>query len=169
MYTIQVAYIFMFITYIFVFNISCFFCGPSTTRLKQRRDMAQYVSVALKGGGEVIAIPTEENGSVALSTLQTHFPGARALSYHDNNVTYGIAFRDGQFRSPPMGWGDHIYACTVAENPLEHGGYLGTNHHIKERTNHLRACLAVVAIIAITFIICLILWSLNLLPNWLMA
>lgn len=88
--------------------------------------MAGYVQVAEEDGEETIELPTEDDGTLLLSTLQAQFPGTSGLKYRptSSNAARGIRLTEGQLHPPPGddGWGEQIYLCvfpkenSVAEN-----------------------------------------------------
>lgn len=88
--------------------------------------MAGYIQVAEEEGEETIELPTEEDGTLLLSTLQAQFPGTSGLKYRpaESNAARGIRLTEGHLHPPPGddGWGSHVFFCvfpkenSVAEN-----------------------------------------------------
>lgn len=75
----------------------------------------EYVQVAEEEGEETIELPTEEDGTLLLSTLQAQFPGTSGLKYRnpDNNAIRGIRLSEGRLH-PPLGedgWNNLVYLC----------------------------------------------------------
>lgn len=88
--------------------------------------MAGYIQVAEEEGEETIELPTEDDGTLLLSTLQAQFPGTSGLKYRpaESNAARGIRLTEGHLHPPPGedGWGNHVFFCvfpkenSVAEN-----------------------------------------------------
>lgn len=88
--------------------------------------MAGYVQVAEEEGEETIELPTEEDGTLLLSTLQAQYPGTSGLKYRatESSAARGIRLTEGHLHPPPGndGWGEAVYVCvfpkenSVAEN-----------------------------------------------------
>lgn len=86
----------------------------------------EYVQVAEEEGDEQIELPSEEDGTLLLSTLQAQFPGTSGLKYRNSvsNAIRGIRLTEGRLHPPQGedGWGNQIYFCvfpkdnSVAEN-----------------------------------------------------
>ncbi|ENN77115.1 hypothetical protein YQE_06369, partial [Dendroctonus ponderosae] len=74
----------------------------------------EYLQVAEDEGEEPIELPTEDDGTLLLSTLSAQFPGASGLKYRnpENKSIRGVRLNDGRLHPPPDGgWGSHIYYC----------------------------------------------------------
>ncbi|XP_066153872.1 TAR DNA-binding protein 43-like isoform X2 [Euwallacea fornicatus] len=74
----------------------------------------EYLQVAEDEGEEPIELPTEDDGTLLLSTLAAQFPGASGLKYRnpENKSVRGVRLSDGRLHPPPDGgWGSHIYYC----------------------------------------------------------
>ncbi|XP_030759617.1 TAR DNA-binding protein 43 isoform X1 [Sitophilus oryzae] len=74
----------------------------------------EYLQVAEDEGEEPIELPTEDDGTLLLSTLSAQFPGASGLKYRnpENKSVRGVRLNDGRLHPPPEGgWGSHIYYC----------------------------------------------------------
>lgn len=88
--------------------------------------MAGYVQVVEEEGEESIELPTEEDGTLLLSTLQAQYPGTSGLKYRpsDGAAARGIRLTEGHLHPPPGddGWGEFVFVCvfpkenSVAEN-----------------------------------------------------
>lgn len=78
----------------------------------------EYVQVAKEVGKETINLPTEEDGTLLLSTLQGKFPGTSSLEYRNSvsNSLYGIRLTEGRLYPPSGdGWGNQVYLCVFPE------------------------------------------------------
>lgn len=75
--------------------------------------MSQYIQIAEDDNEEPIEVPTEEDGTLLLSTLCAQFPGASGLKYRnpDTGTVRGIRLVDGRFHAPEGIWGDMIYVA----------------------------------------------------------
>lgn len=82
--------------------------------------MNQYLQVAEEENEEPIELPSEEDGTLLLSTLAAQFPGSCGLKYRnpDTGALRGIRLADGRLHPPDGLWGGHIYYCVFpkAEN-----------------------------------------------------
>lgn len=75
-----------------------------------------FVQVAEEEGEEPIELPTEEDGTLLLSTVQAQFPGCCGLKYRneETKVVRGIRSNEGRLYPPSSsdnGWGSLIYFC----------------------------------------------------------
>ncbi|XP_060533624.1 TAR DNA-binding protein 43-like [Cylas formicarius] len=74
----------------------------------------EYLQVAEDEGEEPIELPTEDDGTLLISTLSAQFPGASGLKYRnpENKAARGVRLSDGRLHPPPDGgWGSNIYYC----------------------------------------------------------
>lgn len=75
----------------------------------------EYIQVVEEDGDDAIEMPTEDDGTLLLSTLQAQFPGACGLKYINEETKCFRAVRsnEGKFfpTSPDNRWGSHIYHC----------------------------------------------------------
>ncbi|XP_064423881.1 TAR DNA-binding protein 43 isoform X2 [Latimeria chalumnae] len=74
-------------------------------------NMSEYIRVAEDENEEPMEIPSEDDGTVLLSTVTAQFPGACGLRYR-NPVTQcmrGVRLVEGILHSPEAGWGNLIY------------------------------------------------------------
>ncbi|XP_060532632.1 TAR DNA-binding protein 43-like [Cylas formicarius] len=74
----------------------------------------EYLQVAEDEGEEPIELPTEDDGTLLLSTLSAQFPGASGLKYRnpETKAVRGVRLTDGRLHPPPDGgWGSNIYYC----------------------------------------------------------
>ncbi|GJQ85319.1 hypothetical protein Trydic_g10564 [Trypoxylus dichotomus] len=73
----------------------------------------EYLQVAEDEGEEPIELPTEEDGTLLLSTLAAQFPGTCGLKYRtgESKPMRGVRLNEGRLNPPPDGWGSQIYYC----------------------------------------------------------
>ena len=75
--------------------------------------MNQYLQVAEEENEEPIELPSEEDGTLLLTTLSAQFPGSCGLKYRnpDTGALRGIRLADGRLHPPDGLWGGHVYYC----------------------------------------------------------
>lgn len=77
--------------------------------------MSEYLQVAEDEDDEPMELPTEEDGTLLLSTLQAQYPGTSGLKYRnpETNAIRGIRLTEGRLHPPPGedGWGAQVYLC----------------------------------------------------------
>ncbi|XP_063623145.1 TAR DNA-binding protein 43-like [Cydia splendana] len=73
----------------------------------------EYVLVSEGEQDEPIELPTEEDGSLLLSTVAAQFAGASGLKYRDRVAgrLRGLRLVDQRLSPPPGGWAAHRYFC----------------------------------------------------------
>lgn len=74
----------------------------------------EYLQVAEDEGEEPIELPTEDDGTLLLSTLAAQFPGSSGLKYRnpDSRAMRGVRLSEGRLHPPPeIGWGSQIFYC----------------------------------------------------------
>lgn len=73
--------------------------------------MARYIQVCDEEGEEPIEIPSEDEGSLLLSTLAAQFPGACGMKYRNPSTGNfrGIRLSDGMLHPPDGVWGNFVY------------------------------------------------------------
>lgn len=81
-----------------------------------------FIQVAEDEGEEPIELPSEEDGTLLLSTLQAQFPGACGLKYRneDTKAVRGVRSNEGRFYPPSSekGWGSNIYFCVFPKGKI---------------------------------------------------
>jgi hypothetical protein len=79
--------------------------------------MTQYIQVAEDEGEEPIEIPSEEDGTLLLSTLSAQFPGACGMKYRNPTTGNfrGIRLTDGTLFPPDGNWGTNVYVVVFAK------------------------------------------------------
>lgn len=74
----------------------------------------EYLQVAEDEGEEPIELPTEDDGTLLLSTLAAQFPGSSGLKYRnpDSRAMRGVRLSEGRLHPPPeIGWGSQVFYC----------------------------------------------------------
>ena len=85
--------------------------------------MTQYIQVAEDEGEEPIEIPSEEDGTLLLSTLSAQFPGACGMKYRNPTTGNfrGIRLTDGTLFPPDGNWGTNVYVVVFAKENKRKG------------------------------------------------
>ncbi|KAE8750358.1 hypothetical protein FOCC_FOCC002918, partial [Frankliniella occidentalis] len=74
--------------------------------------MSSYLQVAEDENEEPIELPTEEDGTLLLTTLAAQFPGTCGLKYRNpESRMRGVRLVDGRLHAPDGNWGSNIYFC----------------------------------------------------------
>lgn len=75
----------------------------------------EFIQISEEEGDEPIEVPTEDDNSLLLSTLQAQFPGACGLKYRnvETKTIRGVRSNEGRFFPPAResGWGTVVYFC----------------------------------------------------------
>ncbi|CAK1586559.1 unnamed protein product [Parnassius mnemosyne] len=71
----------------------------------------EYVLVSEGEQDEPIELPTEEDGSLLLSTVTAQFAGASGLKYRAGGRLRGLRLVEDRVSPPPGGWAAHRYFC----------------------------------------------------------
>lgn len=71
----------------------------------------EYVPVSEGEQDEPIELPTEEDGSLLLSTVAAQFAGASGLKYRAGGRLRGLRLVDERLSPPAGGWAAHRYWC----------------------------------------------------------
>ncbi|XP_069466044.1 TAR DNA-binding protein 43-like [Ambystoma mexicanum] len=71
----------------------------------------EYIRIMEDDNDEPIEIPSEDDGTVLLSTVTAQFPGACGLRYRnpDNQCIRGVRLVDGILHAPEGGWGHLVF------------------------------------------------------------
>ncbi|KAJ8321078.1 hypothetical protein KUTeg_002665 [Tegillarca granosa] len=116
--------------------------------------MSQYIQVAEEEGDEPMEVPSEDDGTLLLSTLSAQFPGACGLKYRnpDTGAMRGIRLSDGRLYPPDGDWIKRIYIAvfpksenkkkansnsTPVEEPVENAFFLKTKRHDRQKCSDL--------------------------------
>jgi hypothetical protein len=81
----------------------------------------EYLQVAEDEGEEPIELPTEDDGTLLLSTLSAQFPGSSGLKYRnpETKAMRGVRLSEGRLHPPPeIGWGSQIFYCVFPKGWL---------------------------------------------------
>ena len=82
--------------------------------------MMDWVAVVSEEGEEPIEIPTENDGTILLSSLKAQFAGAIGLKFRNSstNTLRGVRLLDNVLYAPYSGhgWGNQTYICTKSSD-----------------------------------------------------
>lgn len=81
-----------------------------------------YIRVAEEENEEPMEIPSEDDGTVLLSTVAAQFPGACGLRFRSpvSQCMRGVRLVEGILHAPENGWGNNVY---VVNYPKGKGHY----------------------------------------------
>ena len=70
-----------------------------------------YIRVAEEENEEPMEIPSEDDGTVLLSTVSAQFPGACGLRFRSpvSQCMRGVRLVEGLLHAPETGWGNLVY------------------------------------------------------------
>ncbi|BFZ23979.1 hypothetical protein BsWGS_27018 [Bradybaena similaris] len=98
--------------------------------------MSQYVHVSENEGDEPMEIPSEEDGTLLLTTLSAQFPGACGLKYRnqETGTLRGIRLSDGRLYPPDVDWCRHLYIVVFpkGENSKENSSRSESSHSVNK-------------------------------------
>lgn len=68
-------------------------------------------------------VPSEDDGTLLLTTLSAQFPGACGLKYrnHETGTMRGIRLSDGRLYPPDTEWGRHVYITVFPKGDKQSG------------------------------------------------
>ncbi|MFH4978885.1 hypothetical protein AB6A40_005594 [Gnathostoma spinigerum] len=94
--------------------------GPSNT---VATNQIEWVRLQL----EPLEVPTEDDGTLLLSTVQSAIPGAHGVYYCENGVKRFLRYNyeTGRFNKLPAGWRNHELYVTLAHNCCRPGSRIG--------------------------------------------
>lgn len=75
------------------------------------------MQVSESENSDPIDMPTEEDNSLLLSTLEAQYPGAIGLKYRMNNRLRVVRLNEGKLYPPEDGWLDRVYTCNFRNTP----------------------------------------------------
>ncbi|XP_055515369.1 TAR DNA-binding protein 43-like isoform X2 [Leucoraja erinacea] len=80
--------------------------------------MAEYIRVVDEESEEPIEIPSEDDGTLLLSTVAAQFPAAYGLRYRnpDNQCLRGVRLVEGILHAPENGWGNLVYVVNYPKD-----------------------------------------------------
>lgn len=75
--------------------------------------MSTYLRVSEEEGEEPIELPSEDDGTLLLSTLSAQFPGTCGLKYRnvESGTMRGVRLTEGRLHPPDGGWGSNVFFC----------------------------------------------------------
>jgi hypothetical protein len=76
----------------------------------------EWVAIVLNEGEDPIEVPTEEDGTILLSSVAAQFPGISGLKFRnpETNGMRGVRVQEGVLHSPSTdGWGSATYICVA--------------------------------------------------------
>ncbi|XP_075695487.1 TAR DNA-binding protein 43 [Rhinoderma darwinii] len=78
----------------------------------------EYIRVAEDENEEPMEIPSEDDGTVLLSTVTAQFPGACGLRYRNpvNQCMRGVRLVEGILHAPESGWGNLVYVVNYPKD-----------------------------------------------------
>lgn len=106
--------------YAFLVVHCVFVCVFATERMS-----VEYLQVAEDEGEEPIELPTEDDGTLLLSTLSAQFPGSSGLKFRnpETKAIRGVRLSEGRLHPPSeIGWGSQIFCCVFPKGWLSGGG-----------------------------------------------
>uniref|UniRef100_A0A8D8QG74 TAR DNA-binding protein 43 n=1 Tax=Cacopsylla melanoneura TaxID=428564 RepID=A0A8D8QG74_9HEMI len=74
--------------------------------------MAQYIFITNNLEEDAMEVPSEDDGTILLSTLQAQYPAAIGLKYKVESRYRAVKLADGRLYAPLDGWQDRVYFCT---------------------------------------------------------
>lgn len=82
--------------------------------------MSEYIRVTEDENDEPIEIPSEDDGTVLLSTVTAQFPGACGLRYRNpvSQCMRGVRLVEGILHAPEAGWGNLVYVVNYPKGLL---------------------------------------------------
>lgn len=82
-----------------------------------------YIRVAEDENEEPMEIPSEEDGTVLLSTVAAQFPGACGLRYRSpvSQCMRGVRLVEGVLHAPESDWGNLVYVVNYPKGKLKYG------------------------------------------------
>jgi len=78
-----------------------------------------YVQVSESENSDPIDIPTEEDKSILLSTIEAQYPGVIGLKYRVDNRLRIVRLNEGKLYPPEDGWLERIYMCNFRSTPTK--------------------------------------------------
>ncbi|KAF5905668.1 TAR DNA-binding protein 43-like isoform X1, partial [Clarias magur] len=80
-----------------------------------------YIRVAEEENEEPMEIPSEDDGTVLLSTVAAQFPGACGLRYrsHISQCMRGVRLVDGVLHAPENGWGNLVFVVSYPKESAD--------------------------------------------------
>ncbi|XP_078498369.1 TAR DNA-binding protein 43-like isoform X1 [Lissotriton helveticus] len=78
----------------------------------------EYIRITEDENDEPMEIPSEDDGTVLLSTVSAQFPGACGLRYRNpvNQCMRGVRLVEGILHAPESGWGNLVYVVNYPKD-----------------------------------------------------
>uniref|UniRef100_A0A224XBX8 TAR DNA-binding protein 43 n=2 Tax=Panstrongylus TaxID=65342 RepID=A0A224XBX8_9HEMI len=105
--------------------------------------MSSYLQVAEDEGEEPIELPSEDDGTLLLSTLAAQFPGTCGLKYRnpESKGIRGVRLVEGRLHPPDDGWGQNVYYCVFPkENKRKSDDHLENSTAKTKRMEKITKC-----------------------------
>ncbi|XP_045614927.1 TAR DNA-binding protein 43 isoform X3 [Procambarus clarkii] len=105
-------------------------------------NMSCYIQVCEEENDEPIEIPTEDDGTLLLSTLVAQFPGACGLKYRhaESRGMRGVRLVDGRLHAPDEGW-NYVFVCVFPkENKRKSDDHLESSMSKTKRMESKQRC-----------------------------
>ncbi|XP_033754226.1 TAR DNA-binding protein 43-like [Pecten maximus] len=102
----------------------------------------QYIQVAEEEGEEPIEIPSEDDGTLLLSTLAAQFPGACGMKYRNpvSGNFRGIRLSDGKLHPPDGAWGHYVFVVVFPKDNKRKGDEVIENPIAKTKCIEKQRC-----------------------------
>ncbi|XP_013391411.1 TAR DNA-binding protein 43 [Lingula anatina] len=104
--------------------------------------MSQYLQVAEDESEEPIELPSEDDGTLHLSTLVAQFPGASGLKYRnpETGALRGIRLVEGRLHPPDGIWGNMVYFAVFPKENKRKGDETLENPNVKTKRLDSKKC-----------------------------
>lgn len=79
----------------------------------------QYIQLTDDENGETIEVPAEDDGTLSVSSLAAHYPGATGLKYRINGHVRAVKLSNGKLYAPEGGWKDITYYCIFPKGTFD--------------------------------------------------
>lgn len=77
-----------------------------------------YVKITDSDDAESIEVPTEDDGTLSVTTVDAQYPGATGLKYRLDGHVRAVKIANGKLYPPEGGWGDLVYNCVFPKGKL---------------------------------------------------
>jgi len=78
-----------------------------------------YVKITYCQDSESIEVPTEDDGTISVTTVAAQYPGATGLKYRiDGHIRAVKIASYGKLCPPESGWGELVYICVFPKGEL---------------------------------------------------
>lgn len=87
----------------------------------------------------IVNVPTNEDGTLELSSLKSQFPGASGLRYHLQDYVRGVKMVGNQLHPPEGGWNKStVYICVFPRGKSKYGLASSVKRLIKKNQHSQR-------------------------------